>query len=96
MVKVKVNAVEGNYSVQPQFLSNTPRLYNFYRGTADQNWFSVVFLQRGIPVYTYFPCLMIFSLHNFQNWDCLCILAHTFGIGLLLLMDLVYLLSSVQ
>ena len=36
-------------------------------------------------MYTEFPCLQIFPLHNFQKKDCLCILAHTFGIGLLLL-----------
>ena len=38
-------------------------------------------------MYTNFTCLKIFPLHNFQNWDCPCILAHTFGIGLLLLMQ---------
>ena len=37
-------------------------------------------------MYTEFPCLKIFPLHNFQKRDCPCILAHTFGIGLLLLM----------
>ena len=58
-----------------------------YIGTADQNWFSVVMLNLELPVYTEFPCLKIFPLHNFQKWDCLCMLAHTFGIGLLLLMD---------
>ena len=41
----------------------------------------------GIPVYTEFPCLKIFPLHNFQKRDCLRIIAHTFGIGLLLLMS---------
>ena len=49
-----------------------------YRGTADQNWFSVVVLNLGLPVYTEFACLKIFPLHNFQKWDCLRILAHTF------------------
>ena len=43
-------------------------------------------LYLGIPVYREFPCLKNFPLHYFQNWDCLCILAHNFGIGLLLLM----------
>ena len=37
-------------------------------------------------MYTEFPCLKIFPLHNFQKMDFLCILAHTFCIGLLLLM----------
>ena len=37
-------------------------------------------------MYTEFPCLKIFFLHNFQKWDCLCTLAHTFDIGLFLLM----------
>ena len=37
-------------------------------------------------MYTEFPCLKIFPLHNFKKRDCLCILNHTFGIGLLLLM----------
>ena len=36
-------------------------------------------------MYTEFPCLKIFPLHNFQTRDCPCILANTFGIGLLLL-----------
>ena len=31
--------------------------------------------------------LKIFPLHNFQRRDCPCILVHTFGIGLLLLMS---------
>ena len=61
-------------------------MYNLYRGTADKNWFGVVVLNLGLPVYTEFPCLKIFPLHNFQKWDCLRILVHTFGIGLLLLM----------
>ena len=43
---------------------------------SDQNWFSAVVFLRGILIYTEFPCLKIFP----------CILAHTFGIGLLLLM----------
>ena len=64
-------------------------MYSFYIGTADQNWFSVVVLNLGLPVYTEFPCLKIFPLHNFQKRDCPRILAHTFGIGLLLLMSLV-------
>ena len=38
-------------------------------------------------MYTEFPCLKIFPLHNFQKRDCLRILAHTLCIGLLLLMD---------
>ena len=38
-------------------------------------------------MYTEFPCLKIFPLHNIEKWDCLRILAHTFGIGLLLLMN---------
>ena len=59
---------------------------SFYRGTADQNWFFVVVLNLGLPGYTEFPCLKIFPLHNFQTWDCLSILSHTFGIGLMLLM----------
>ena len=37
-------------------------------------------------MHTEIPCLKIFTLHNFQKRDCLCILAHTFWIGLLLLM----------
>ena len=57
-----------------------------YRGAADQNWFSLVILIVGLPVYKEFPCPKIFPLHNFQKLDCLCILAHTFGIRLLLLM----------
>ena len=57
-----------------------------YIGTADQNWFSVVMLNLEFPVYTEFPCLKIFPLHNFQKRDCPRILAITFGIGLLLLM----------
>ena len=54
-----------------------------YIGTADQNWFSVVMLNLEFPVYTEFPCLKIFPLHNFQKRDCPRILAHTFGIRLL-------------
>ena len=38
-------------------------------------------------MYTEFPCHKIFPLHNFQKRDCLRIVAHTFGIGLLLLMS---------
>ena len=52
----------------------------------DQNWFIAVVFLKGIPIYTEFPCLKIFPLHNFQTRDCPCILAHTIGIGLLLLM----------
>ena len=80
------SSAEVTWSVQPELLSNPPWLYSFYIGTADQNWFSVVVLNLGLPVYTEFPCLKIFPLHNFQKRDCLSILAHTFGIGLLLLM----------
>ena len=35
-------------------------------------------------MYTEFPCL---PLHRHSFWDCLCILAHTSGIELLLLME---------
>ena len=38
-------------------------------------------------VYTKCPCLKMFPLPTYQKWDCLCILADTFGIGLLLLID---------
>ena len=38
-------------------------------------------------MYTEFPCLKIFPLHNFQKRDCPHILAHTFGIGLMLLIN---------
>ena len=38
-------------------------------------------------MYTEFPCLKISPLHNFQKRDFLCILAHTFSIGLFLLME---------
>ena len=54
--------------------------------TADQYWFSSVVLNLGLPVYTEFPCLKIFPLYIFQKKDCPRILAHTFGIGLVLLM----------
>ena len=64
-----------------------PMTVQFYIGTADQNWFSVVVLKLGLPVHTEFPCLKIFPLHNFQKRDCPCIITHTFGIGLLLLMN---------
>ena len=37
-------------------------------------------------MYKEFPRFKIFPLHGHSFWDCLCILAHTFGIGLLLLM----------
>jgi hypothetical protein len=46
----------------------------------------VVVLNLGLPVYTEFLCLKIFPLHKFQKRDCPRILAHTFGIGLLLLL----------
>ena len=49
----------------------------FYKCTADHNRFSIVVLNLGLRVYTEFPCLKIFPLHNFQKWDCLCILAHS-------------------
>ena len=38
-----------------------------------------------IPAYTWFPCLFLFPLHWHCFLDCLQILVHTFGIGLLLL-----------
>ena len=47
-------------------------------GTADQNWFSVVVLNLGLPVYREFPCLKIFPLHNLQKRDCPRILAHPY------------------
>ena len=58
-------------------------LYSFYIDTYDQNWCSVVVLSLGLPVYTEFPCLKVFPL---RKRDCPCILAHTFGIELLVLM----------
>ena len=64
-----------------------PRMRDFYRGSADQYWFSDVVSNLGLPVFTEFPFLMMFPLHNFQKWDCPCILGHTLGIGLLLLMS---------
>ena len=63
-----------------------PHDYSFYIGTADQNWFNVVVFNLGLLAYTQFLCLKIFPLHNFQKRDCRRILAHTFGIGLVLLM----------
>ena len=80
------SSVDGNWSVQPELPSNPPWLYTFYRGTADQNWFNVVVFYGGIQVCTELSCLKTFPLHNFQNKDCLCILAHTFGIGFVLQM----------
>ena len=44
-------------------------------------------LLKGAPLeHIYFPCLKIFPVHGHSFWDRLCILAKTFGIGLLLLM----------
>ena len=68
-VMLRENLCRGKWCVQPELLSNPPWLYNMYRGTDDQNWISVVVLYLGL----------------FQKWDCLCILAYSFGIGLLLL-----------
>ena len=58
-----------------------------WRVTADQNWFGAGVFNLGVPAYTEFPFLNIFPLHNLQKRDCPCILAHTFGIGFLLLMQ---------
>ena len=46
----------------------------------------VLWLLTGAP-YTEFSCLKMFPLHRHSFWDCLRILAHTFDIGLLLLMQ---------
>ena len=62
-------------------------VHTCYIGTADQNWFSGVVFNLGLPVHTGLPCLYIFPLCSFQKWDCLPILAHAFAIVLLLLMD---------
>ena len=64
----------------------SPKSVQFLKRHSWSELFSVVVKNCGLPVYTEFPCLKIFPLHNFQTWDWLCILAHTFGIGLLLLM----------
>ena len=54
-------------------------------------------LNLGLLVYTEFPCLKIFPLHKFRKRDCPFILAHTFVIGLLLLMvGLAYLGYSIS
>ena len=45
-----------------------------YKDTGKQNFFSVVVLNLGLPVYTEFPGLKIFPLHNFPNLDYLLIL----------------------
>ena len=63
-----------------------PWLYILFEGTADWNWFSVVVSLKEIPVYTEFPCLKISPPHRHSFWDCCCLIAHTFGIGLLLIM----------
>ena len=67
------------------FFQIPPWLYILYAGTAYQNWFSVVVYCWRILVYTKLPCLCIFPLHGQSFWDCLCLLAHTFCIGSLLL-----------
>ena len=81
------SSVEGHWSVQPELLSNPPWLYNLCRVAADQNWFGAVILNLGLPVYTEFPCLKFFPLHNYQKWDCLLILAHTFFLLLFLIVN---------
>ena len=49
----------------------------------------LVLWSLGLPAKTEFPCLENFPLHNFLKWDCLCLLlAHTLGIGMLLVMEL--------
>ena len=88
-------SIQGNRSVQPELRSNPQCLYN-HKGTDEQNWHNVVALNGGLQVYTESPCLKIFPPHNFQNLDYLCILAHTFGNGLLLLMAVSPLISMAR
>ena len=54
---------------------------HFYRGTADQNWFNVVVFKRSSGCTLQFPSAELFPLHNFQNWDCRCMRAYSFGVG---------------
>ena len=75
------SSVEGNWSVQQELLSNPPWLYTFYRGTADQNWFSFVVFEMSSGCTQQFPSAELLPLHNFQNWDCRCMRVYSFGIG---------------
>ena len=59
---------------------------HFIEAQLIRSGFALWSSKRGIPVYTDIPCLKIFPLHNFQKRDYLRTLAHTFSIGLLLLM----------
>ena len=54
---------------------------HFLSGPADQNWLSVVFFERSSVYTLQFPSAELFPLHNFQNWDCHCMLVYSFGIG---------------
>ena len=56
-------------SVEISFVS---RMRDFYIGTADQNWFSVVVVKRSSGCTLQFTSAEILPLHNFQKWDCPC------------------------
>ena len=51
-----------------------------YKGTADQNWFSTAVFERSSGCTLQFTSTELLPLHNFQNWDCHCMWAYSFGI----------------
>ena len=63
----------------------SPMTVHFYRGTADQICFSVMVFNKGLPMYTGFPSICPFPLHQCSFSDCLCIQGHTYGVALLLM-----------
>ena len=64
-----------NFKVDP------PPIYCFDYEGSPLNYIYILFGQIGVNRIS-----LPFPLHNFQKCDCLCMLANTFGIGLLLLM----------